>query len=159
MKNKLVSVLSLAAACIAAAFVTGCGTTTGQKIVAVGTGTGEAIGSKLLKDHSTNGVVDAAYLAKYEAEIPNVAGLMQGKITPADLHDILGVASSASLSSDQTAVVGLLNGVTDEFVKVNGGATPTPDGNQVDAAAKQVAAGLGRAVGLVTGTNYVPPSS
>lgn len=129
-----------------------------QQIVAAGEGAGEAIGSKLLISHQVNGVVDATYLAQYEAEIPKVAGLMQGAITPADLHNILGVSGQANLNSSQTQVVGFLNGVTDEFIKVNGGATPSPDGAIADAAAKQVAFGLGRAVGLVTGTNYVAPA-
>jgi hypothetical protein len=139
--------------------IVGCALTPSQQIVAAGQGAGQAIGAKLLADHSVNGTVDPAYLASYESEIPKVAGLMQGAITPADLHAILGVSSSVKLSSSQLAVVGLLNGVSAEYIKVNGGSTPTPDGALTDAAAKQVAAGLASAVGLVTGTNYTPPSS
>lgn len=149
----------LAIVLCAVAFVSACALTPSQQIVAAGTGAGEAIGSKLLKAHSSNGLVDPVYLASYEAEIPKVAGLMQGAITPADLHTILANAGTSGLSADQTAVVGLLNGVTDEYVKVNGGSTPTPDGSLTDAAAKQVAAGLSRAIGLVTGINYAPPGS
>ena len=41
--------------------------------------------------------------------------------------------------------------------------TPTdatrPDGQKADGAAKQIAVGLGNAVGQVTGTNYVPGPS
>lgn len=144
---------------VSLAFVSGCSLTPGQQAVAAGQGAGEGIGSKLLKSHSVNGVVDPAYLVKYEAEIPNVAGLMLGKITPADLHDIIANEDGAGLSADQTALVGVLNSVTDEYVKVNGGATPTPGGSVVDGDAKNFAAGLAKAVGLVTGTNYTPPSS
>jgi hypothetical protein len=143
-------------ALFAAAFaLCGC-LTPGQQIVAAGVGAGEGIGTLLLKGHVVNGVIDPVYLASYEAEIPNVAGLMQGKITPADLHTLLANANQAGLNSQQLSVVGLLNGVSGEFIKVNGGATPSPDGQQADGAAKQVAVGLGNAVGLVTGTNYVP---
>lgn len=167
MKNRLYSCLTLVPRPVLALIlglsiatgITGCGLTPGQQIVAAGVGVGEAIGTKILRAHSVNGVVDPTYLASYEAEIANVGGLMQGKITPADLHTLLANANGTSLSADQQSVVGLLNGVTSEFVKVNGGTPPTPDGNNVDAAAKQVAVGLGDAVGLVTGTNYTGPTS
>lgn len=122
--------------------------TPGQTQVQVQIGTGEAIGSYLLKKNAT-----VAYIAQYESEIPNVAGLMQGKITPADLHNILSAETTAGLSAQQISVIGLLNGATQEWIKVNQG---TPEGALVDAAAKNVALGMGNAVGLVTGTNYVP---
>ena len=153
MKSKILSAFAIGLAFALA----GC-LTPGQQIVAAGIGAGQAIGAKLLSLHSTNGVVDPAYLATYEAEIPNVAGLMQGKITPADLNKILGT-TGVKLSSDQQAVVGLLSGVTSEFVKANGGVAPSPDGQKADGAAKQIAVGLGNAVGQVTGTNYVPGPS
>jgi hypothetical protein len=152
MKTKIALLL---ATCLV---LVGC-LTPGQQVVAAGVGAGEGIGAVILKSHMVNGVVDPTYLASYEAEIPNVAGLMQGKITPADLNKILANAGQAGLNSQQMGVVGLLNGVTGEFIKVNGGATPSPDGQAADGAAKQVAVGLGQAVGLVTGTNYVPGSN
>ena len=151
MKTRILSALSIAAAFV----LVGC-LTPGQQVVAAGVGAGESIGTVILKAHTVNGVVDPTYLASYEAEIPNVAGLMQNKITPADLNKILANANQAGLSSSQLGVVGLLQGVTGEFIKVNGGATPSPDGQAADGAAKQLAVGLGQAVGLVTGTNYVP---
>lgn len=151
MKTKILSVLS-----IAAAFALCCCLTPGQQAVAAGIGAGEGIGTLLLKSHIVNGSVDPGYLASYESEIPNVAGVMQGAITPADLSKILANASNAGLNKNQLAVVGTLNGITTEFVKVNGGPTPTPDGLTAQGAAQQLAVGLGLAVGLVTGANYVP---
>jgi hypothetical protein len=131
--------------------VAGCGTTAGQNIAAAG----EALGSYMLKKHIVNGVVDPVYLASYESEIPNISGLMAGKITPADLHTLLANSSAVALDSNQTQLVGFLDGVSQEFIQTNGNPI-TPQGAEVQAAAQQLAIGLGRAVGLVTGTNYVP---
>lgn len=134
--------------------VSGC-VSAGQNQVAIQIGSGEAVGTNLLKKNSANGIVNATYLTQYESEIPNVAGLMQGKITPADLKKILSAESTAGLSADKLSVVGLLNGVSSEWIKVNQG---TPEGSLVDAAAKNFSYGMTDAVGLVTGTNYVPSS-
>jgi len=152
---KLHKLLALAGTVVALAFSTACSTTPGQNAVIIQTGAGEAVGTNLLKHSEVNGLVPPAYLAQYEAEIPNVAGLMQNKITPADLGKILNAEGATSgLSADKLSVVGLLNGATDTWIKFNQG---TPEGTLVDAAAKNFAVGLGNAVGLVTGTNYIPP--
>ncbi len=127
--------------------------TPGQNLVAIQTGAGEGVGVELLHKNNVNS--NPAYLVQYEAEIPNVAGLMQGKITPADLKTILSASTTANLSADKLAVVGLLQGATAEWIKVNQG---TPEGTLVDAAAKNFASGMGQAVGLVTGTNYTGPT-
>lgn len=152
---------ALFGACCVAMFLAGCvgGLTPSQQMVAAGVGAGEAVGTALLKKNMTATAVSPAYLGTYESLIPKVSTLMQGGITPADLHNLIGQVDTSGLSAEQLAVVGLLNGVSDEFIRVNGGATPTPDGALADAAAKQFAVGLGHAVGLVTGTNYTPPSS
>lgn len=135
-------------------FFTGC-TTPGQTQAMIQVGSGQGVGTNLLKKNSVNGVVNAAYLATYEAEIPNIAGIMQGKVTPADLHNILNVEGATSgLSADKLSVVGLLQGATTEWITYNQG---TNEGALVDVAAKNFAKGLGQAVGLVTGVNYTPP--
>ena len=154
MKTK--NLIAFAGVLALAALFSGC-TTPGQTQAMIQVGAGQGLGTNLLKKSEVNGVVPAAYLATYEAEIPNVAGLMQGKITPADLHAILNVEGATSgLSADKLSVVGLLQGATTEWIQYNQG---TNEGALVDVAAKNFAKGLGQAVGLVTGVNYTPTSS
>lgn len=148
MKRTKTALAILGAAC-GLLFASSC-MSPGQNQVAIQIGAGEDVGSNLLTKNSAN----PAYIAQYESEIPNVAGLMQGKITPADLHNILGSSgATANLSADKLGVVGLLNGASGEWIAVNQG---TPSGALVDSAAKNFAVGMGNAVGLVTGTNYAP---
>lgn len=137
------------------------GESTAQQISANAEGAGEAVGSALLKKHSTAGVVDAGYLANYTALAPKIANVMAGAVTPADVHTLISDANGVALTSGQSAVVGYLDGLSPEFIAVNGtanGQAPTVNGAIADAAAKQFASGLERALGLVTGTNFVPPS-
>jgi hypothetical protein len=152
MKTNRLFAFAIAGAALALA---GCSMTPSQSTKSLQIGAGEGVGTKLLKSNSVNGVVNAAYLVQYESEIPNVAGLMQGKITPADLHNILSAENTSTLSADKLSAIGILNGASSEWIAVNQG---TPDGALADAAAKNVAQGLANAVGLVTGTNYVPPA-
>lgn len=156
MKHSRFSILSALLVACSLAFA-GCAGMTQQQIIAANVeGAGEAVGVKLLKAHETNGAVDLVYLSSFVDEIPKVANAMQGAITPADLHVILN--NTQGLSSDQLAAVAYLDGVSPEFIAVNGGTTPTIDGAIADASFKQFAAGLGRSVGLVTGQNYSPPA-
>lgn len=139
--------------------MTGCsGLSPSQLIASNGMAAGEAVGKTLLSKHSVNGVVDPAYLARYEAQVPKVANLMQGAITPADIHDLIADASGVTLTSGQSTVVAYLDGLSPEFIKSNGNPL-TPDGAIAAAAAQQFSAGLARAVGFVTGTNFTPPAS
>jgi hypothetical protein len=138
----------------------GCATAplTPQQAISAGvSGAGEAIGTAALNKHIVNGQVDPAYLAGYETTVTNLRGYMQGQFTPADMHTFLANANGAGLSQPQVSIVAFIDGLSPEFIAVNGGAAPTPDGAIADAAVKQLSVGAARAVGLVTGTNWNPP--
>jgi|GEM_PF-2586505 len=142
----------------ASALQTGCATP-GQNATALTQAAGEAGGAYLLGLHSTNGVVDPAYLAGYETVVPKVAAVMQGAITPADFQLIVSsFKSSGKLSAGQLGALGFANSITASFVQYNGGNNLTPDGAAVALAAGNLAVGMGEAVGLVTGVNWTPPT-
>lgn len=139
-----------------------------QVLAANATATGEAVGRYLL--HKNNATTDAAYLVGYESFAPKFGNLMKGQVTPADVHTLIANANGVTLSNAQAAVVAYLDGLSPEFIHTNGsipqtvnGVTTSPpmtaDGSLADAIAAQFAAGLERAVGLETGTNFTPPSS
>lgn len=97
-------------------------------------------------------------IANYEALIPKVAGYMQGKMTPANFHQLVTIIkANTTLTAGQAAALGALDSLGDSFQTV---AANTIDGAIVDLQMKQLAAGMAAAVGQVTGTDYVvPPSS
>jgi hypothetical protein len=160
--GRIVLALPLACALVLSVF-TGCaGESQSQVIAANGEAAGEAVGTYLLKQHSVGGVVDPTYLGSFQALTPKIAKVMAGAVTPADVHTLIADAKGVTLTSGQSTVVAYLDGLSPEFIATNGtvnGQAPTPDGALADAAAKQFSSGLARAVGLVTGTNFTPPTS
>jgi hypothetical protein len=140
----------------------GClGESQGQVISANATAAGEAVGAYLLRQNTVGGVVSPTYLASYVAEAPKIGNVMAGAVTPADLHALISNAKGVVLSNAQSEVVAYLDGLSPEFIAVNGtanGQPPTQEGALADAAAKQFASGLEAAVGFVTGTNYAVPT-
>jgi hypothetical protein len=118
---------------------------------------GRAGGAALLTAHLTNGAVDTAFLAQYEANIPKVAGYMQGQITPADFGNLIKQVKS-NVSPTDAAVLGLLGSLGGDFPTLAKG---TGTGVLVNLECQQLAVGLADAVGQVTGVNFVytPPGS
>jgi hypothetical protein len=98
-----------------------------------------------------------AYLANFETLVPKVYHLMQGAMTPADFHLLIGqIKTNTMPDAKQAAALGFLASISKSFVQYNGGTTPTADGALADAECKQLAQGLSDAVGVSTGTNWTP---
>lgn len=159
MKNKLLSVFFGIAAM---GFIVGCATTPQQNLNALIRAAGQAYGAAQLQQHTLHdqgiGFVDPAYLVNYEDLVPKVAHVMDGAVTPADFGKIVSQAK-VTATPQQAAALGFFDSISTSFVQYNGGPTPTADGALTGAAAKTFAAGMADAVGLVTGTNWTPPSS
>lgn len=127
-----------------------------QRASALVRAAGEAYGAKVLAGfRSSAGVVDPAALAQYEIEVPKIANVMQGQMTPADFYKVAQVVKTTATPAELSAL-GFLDSITTSFVQYNGGATRTVDGSIVDAEAHQLAQGMVDAVGLTTGTNWTP---
>lgn len=143
------TIMSLAAS--AAFFVVGCTSISPtQQLGDAVKAAGEAYGVVALKN------AGAVEVAAYENNAVNLFHLMQGAMTPKAFHDLVAsVKRSGAASNSQLIALGVLDSeINDSFVKANGGPTPTLDGSIADAALKQFAYGLGRAVGASTGTEW-----
>lgn len=159
MKKKFASSLIFAASLLALAFPTGC-ETGGQVATATVQAAGEAGGNYLLVSHYTPGTsfVDPAFLAGYESMLPKIAAVMQGAVTPADFTQIVqAFRSSGKLTPGQAAALGVFDSVSDSFVTTNGMNNLTPEGANVALAAGNLAQGLAKSVGSITGTNWTLP--
>jgi hypothetical protein len=116
---------------------------------------GTSYGSFMLTKYNTP--ANPQYLANYETLVPKVYHLMQGAMTPADFHLLIGqIKANTTPDAKQAAALGFLASISKSFVQYNGGTTPTADGALADAECKQLAQGLADAVGVSTGTNWTP---
>jgi hypothetical protein len=149
MKTKLSTIVSL----VSLILFSGCAMTQQQLISSGVQAIGSAYGSYVLTKYAAS----PNYLANYQAIVPKVYHVMQGGMTPADFHLLIGqIKVNTTPDAKQAAALGLLSSITTSFVQYNGGATPTADGALADAEAKQLAVGLASAYGVATGTNWTP---
>ena len=136
-----------------AIFFAGCAATPQQMQSAAVQGLGSAYGSYVLTKNPSD-----AYLANYKMLTVKLYHLMDGAMTPADLHLLVQQINVAdpNPNAKQAAALSFLGSITGSFVKVNGGPVKTTDGVLAEKYAQTIAVGMAESVGMKTGTNWTP---
>lgn len=151
--------LILSATLLALPLLSGCGLTPAQKTSALVQGGAQAYGADYLTSQEVNGVVPAAVVTAYEANLAGIQNVMSGGIDPNVFQNtVQQILKTPSITPTESGAIGFLSSVDSTFVKANSNPL-TVDGANVQAGAQQVAAGLAAALKQVANIAYVPPSS